>query len=66
MRVKLLTNIFEADRFGNLTLKVTQRPRRGIVLAWTTGTEIEMSETSGQKYIDEGKAVKVEPTGEAA
>lgn len=60
MKIKLLTNIFEADRFGNLTLKVTQRPRRGVVIAWTTGTVIEVSDASGEKYISAGKAEKAD------
>ena len=56
MRVKLTTNIFEADRFNNLTLKVTQRPKRGVVIAWTAGTVIDMSDASAAKYISDGKA----------
>lgn len=60
MKVKLTESIFEADRFGNMTLKVTQRPKRGIVIAWTAGTEIDMSEASAAKYVEQGRAVKVE------
>lgn len=59
MKVRLLQNIFEADRFGNLTLKVTQRPRRGVVLPWTNGTVLDMSDASAAKYISEGKAEAV-------
>jgi hypothetical protein len=56
MLVRLKQNVFEPDRFGNLSLKVTQRPTRGIVIAWTAGTVIDMSDASAAKYISEGKA----------
>lgn len=60
MKVRLLKAVFEADRFGNQSLKVTQRPRRGTLIAWTPGTEIEMSDASAAKYIESGTAEKVE------
>lgn len=31
-----------------------------VIIPWTAGTVIEMSETTGQKYIDAGKGEKVE------
>ena len=60
MKVRLLKAVFEADRFGNQSLKVTQRVRRGQLIAWTPGVEIEMSEASAAKYIEKGDAEKVE------
>jgi hypothetical protein len=60
MKVRLLKAVFEADRFGNQTLKVTQRASRGQLIAWTPGVELEMSDASGQKYVERGIAVKVE------
>ncbi len=60
MNVRLLKAVFEADRFGNQTLKVTQRQNRGTLIAWTPGVEIEMSDASAAKYIERGVAEKVE------
>jgi hypothetical protein len=60
MKVRLLKGVFEADRFGNQSLKVTQRPRRGQLIAWTPGVELEMSDASAEKYIAKGIAVKSE------
>ena len=58
MKVKLLQNIFEKDRFGNESLKVSVRKGRNMVNAFTAGNIIEMSETSAKKYIAKGLAVR--------
>jgi hypothetical protein len=62
MRVRLLKAVFEEDRFGVKTLKVTQRVRRGTLIAWTPGAEVDMSDASAAKYIKSGVAEKIEET----
>lgn len=63
MRVKLTKDVIEGETRNALNqvvkegqLKRSVRKGRDTV-EWTKGTVIEMSETSGKKYIDAGYAV---------
>lgn len=55
MRIRLTETIRE-----NGQPKTTIRESRGVVFGWFEGAEIEVSEATGQKYIDAGKAVRVD------
>lgn len=60
MKVKLLKNVFE-----NGGIKCSRRRRQpdgtyAVEVAFVEGAVIEMSDPSGQKYVDQGLAVKVE------
>lgn len=66
MKVKLLKDVMEADRFGNLALKTSVRKNRPS-FAFTKGTIVEMSDASCAKYIANGLAeLYAEPTEGAA
>lgn len=56
MRIRLLQDVEEDGK-----VKTTIRPRRKVCIAWFQGTEIEVSEVTGQILIDEGKAELVVP-----
>ena len=61
MRVKLLKDIEEGGQ-----VKTTIRVKRKQAIGWFEGTELEMSEASGQKYIDAGLAEAVAAESPAA
>lgn len=58
MRVKLLKDVFEKDRFGAETLKVNRAHGRRKTAAFVEGAVIEMSNATAKKYIDNGLAVE--------
>ena len=60
MRVKLTKDVMQDGR-----VKTTVRMKRKQVIGWFQGTEIEVSEATGQKLIENGDAVAVEGAGEA-
>lgn len=71
MKVRLLKDIYQDGGLNPQTgepmppvLKTTVRPNRRQAFHWFKGTVIEMSEASGQKYIDAGDAEKVEDSTE--
>lgn len=51
MRIRLLQDVLEGGQ-----VKTTIRSTRRQVIGWFAGTEIEVSEASGQKLIDAGTA----------
>lgn len=54
MKVKLLKNIYQAG-----SIKITTRENRKESIAWFEGTEIEVSDATGEKLIASGDAVAV-------
>ena len=59
MRIKLIKDVHGEDRHGNKFIRTTVRFSRGIAFEWRSGTEMEVSEASGQKLIEDGQAVEV-------
>lgn len=56
MKIKLLRDKEDAGQ-----IKTSIKRNRGRGIFWLKGTVIEMSEASGQKYIDSGDAVLAGP-----
>lgn len=59
--IRLLANVVEGNG-----VKLTRRRRQAdgtylVDVAWTKGAEIEVSPSTGQKYVDRGLAVWVQP-----
>ncbi len=55
MRIRLTETIREGGQ-----VKMTVREKRGVVIGWFSGVEIEVSEATGRKFIEAGKAVAVD------
>lgn len=60
MKIKLVRDVFVSDRFGNKSLRSTVRFSRNLAFEWRAGVEMEVSEASGKKMIENGDAVKIE------
>jgi hypothetical protein len=60
MRIRLLKDVME-----NGTVKKTDRPKKKLTIAWWEGTELEVSEATGEKLIDRGDAEQVVVEGAA-
>lgn len=64
MLVRLLKQVEEADRYGNMRLRVNVR--RGRPVPYVKDAVIDMSEASAHKYIEKGLAeAYVEPPADA-
>ncbi len=55
MNIVLLKDVNEGGQ-----VKVTHRPRSKRVIGWYEGTEMEVSDATGDKLIEQGIAKKVE------
>lgn len=55
MKIELLKDVTE-----NGQVKTTLRPKRKVAIGWFQGTQMEVSDATGQKLIEAGTAKAVE------